>query len=300
MNWFDKIITKLNDKEKLIISLKEHFTFTFIFFNKKIRSIKYNLYIKNKMEKKIIKFKNLKFPIKSVNPSVKQDETIWVCWFQGIDNAPNIVKICYQSILNTAGTRKVILIDDGNIHKYVDLPDFIIEKRKKKLISDAHFSDLLRIELLVTYGGTWIDATVFIKNYDSLNKIIQKDIFLFSNIMRDTESILFSSWLIHSTRENELLIMTRNSLYGYWLHNKRLNNYFLFHIIISILYSESSVNIPTVSNVPPHILQLTGDNELSEKEIEEIFSESGVQKLSYKVFMNNKNIDYLKNEVGLK
>ena len=28
-------------------------------------------------------------------------------------------------------------------------------------ITKTHLSDLLRLELLIRYGGTWIDATVF-------------------------------------------------------------------------------------------------------------------------------------------
>lgn len=37
--------------------------------------------------------------------SVKE-RTIWICWFQGIDNAPLIVKKCIQSIRNWGGGRK--------------------------------------------------------------------------------------------------------------------------------------------------------------------------------------------------
>ena len=32
---------------------------------------------------------------------------IWVCWWQGLENAPEIVKVCFESIKKFAGERKV-------------------------------------------------------------------------------------------------------------------------------------------------------------------------------------------------
>lgn len=52
------------------------------------------------------------------------------------------------------------MIDNGNWRDYVELPEYIIQRWDKKQISPAHFTDLLRLQLLIKYGGTWIDATV--------------------------------------------------------------------------------------------------------------------------------------------
>ena len=41
-----------------------------------------------------------------------------------------------------------------------------MEKHKNNIIDNTHFSDLLRLELLIKYGGTWIDASVLITKYD--------------------------------------------------------------------------------------------------------------------------------------
>lgn len=40
------------------------------------------------------------------------------------------------------------------------LPDYIVKKWEKGRIPADLFSDLLRLELLIRYGGTWIDSTV--------------------------------------------------------------------------------------------------------------------------------------------
>lgn len=299
MELYKKVLGKFNNKEKFYFYIKENFSFTCIFFNKKIRRTKYNLHIKKNMEKKINKYDDLSFPIKMINLDVKIDKTIWICWFQGIDEAPALVKTCYQSVIKAVGHNNVVLIDDKNINQYIQLPEFIMKKRNDGLISDAHFSDILRLELLTTYGGTWIDATVFIANSSSIDKIRNQELFLFSNIMRDTESILFSNWLIHSIKENELLLDTRKYLYGYWSNHKRINNYFLFHILLSIVYDRKGMSIPIVSNVPPHVLQLVGDKKLDKKILKLIFDESGIQKLSYKVQFDEGNLKNLQKIVGV-
>ena len=86
--------------------------------------------------------------------------TVWFCWLQGLDDAPEIVKACYNSIKRNIPNREVKVIDAKNWKEYVELPDFIVKKWENGKIPAALFSDLLRLELLIKYGGTWIDSTV--------------------------------------------------------------------------------------------------------------------------------------------
>ena len=86
---------------------------------------------------------------------------VWVCWWQGIDNAPAIVKKCVESIQKNVHNHKVTIITEDNYKNYVEFPDWIEEKKKKGIISRTHYSDLLRLELLAKYGGIWLDSTFF-------------------------------------------------------------------------------------------------------------------------------------------
>ena len=81
---------------------------------------------------------------------------IWQCWFQGEENMPNSIKLCLQSIKEFNPDREIILITEKNMNEYIKLPDFIIEKYKKGIISRTHFSDILRLYLLKEYGGVWV------------------------------------------------------------------------------------------------------------------------------------------------
>lgn len=94
--------------------------------------------------------------------SVKHEKSdkVWVCWFQGMDRAPHLVRACYRSLRENLPDKEIILITSENMSDYVTFPDYIIEKWEKGQITHTHMTDLLRLELLIQYGGTWVDATV--------------------------------------------------------------------------------------------------------------------------------------------
>lgn len=87
------------------------------------------------------------------------EKTIWVCWLQGIENAPSLVQKCVKSIRNHAGEYKVVELTENNISQYITIPDYIWEKYRKGILSRTHFSDALRFALLSEKGGIWMDAT---------------------------------------------------------------------------------------------------------------------------------------------
>jgi hypothetical protein len=87
---------------------------------------------------------------------------IWVCWWQGEAEMPNIVNVCYRSLLKNANGHSVTLIRKNNYQKYVTIPDYIKNKFDKGDISIAHWSDVIRVCLLFEHGGMWIDATYFV------------------------------------------------------------------------------------------------------------------------------------------
>lgn len=97
-----------------------------------------------------------------VNPSslIEHRTVVWFCWLQGMEAVPEMVRVCYESVCRYLPDKEVVLIDEENFGDYVALPEFIMEKRKKGFIPAALFSDILRLELLIKYGGTWIDSTV--------------------------------------------------------------------------------------------------------------------------------------------
>lgn len=87
---------------------------------------------------------------------------IWTLWWQGEENAPEIVRKCFASMREHKGNAEVHILDKGNVGAYIEISPVISEKFHAGNISLTHLSDIIRFELLCKYGGLWIDSTVFL------------------------------------------------------------------------------------------------------------------------------------------
>lgn len=100
----------------------------------------------------------------------------------GYDQAPELVKCTISSVKKHMPDRDIIILTDKNIYQYAKFPKSIIAKRKAGKISAAHFSDLLRVELLCRYGGIWIDATVLCTSDNIPSYITETDLFVYKSL----------------------------------------------------------------------------------------------------------------------
>ena len=108
-----------------------------------------------------------KFAENSIPENSNFKNKIWVCWWQGIEQAPDIVKRCVQSICINAAPYEVIILDDTNYRNYVNVPDWMERKKDQGIITRTHFSDFLRLELLAEHGGIWLDSTFFASEFNA-------------------------------------------------------------------------------------------------------------------------------------
>ena len=227
---------------------------------------------------------------------------IWFCWFQGIDKAPEIVKTCYESITKNIKDREIVLITSENINKWIEFPDYIQEKIDSGIISKAHYSDLVRLELLTTYGGTWIDSTVLCTNENIPTYMLDSELFMFQNLKpgKDGHAITISNWFITSKSNNKILCATKYLLYKYWKKNNKVNEYFIFHLFFQIViekYPELWNQVIPRNNSTPHILLLRFFETYNEDLFKAIKEETPFHKLSYKFdekLFTKKNTYYYK------
>lgn len=247
------------------------------------------LKIKNKLEKKY-RHRLQEFN-KSYNKLLphKQSNKIWVCWFQGIENAPKLVQKCFQSLKDNLTDREIILITSENMMEYVSFPPFILEKWRAGIITYTHMTDLLRIELLIRYGGMWVDATVLCteKREKIPEYYFNSDLFLYQCLKpgRDGHSEYVSSWLISAKTNNKILMAVRYLCYEYWKEHKIMLDYFLLHSFISIVldyYPEEWKGIMPCDNATPHILLLRLFDQYDESVWKAIKEKTTFHKLSYK------------------
>lgn len=219
----------------------------------------------------------------------KNSNTIWICWFQGLENAPEIVRKCYYSMKKNLHKHKIILITSSNINKYVLLPSYIMDKWKAGIITNTHMTDLLRLELLTTYGGTWIDATVLCTEDEKRipSYFFDSDLFFYQCLKpgRDGQSTYMSSWFISARSHNKVLEATKALCYEYWKKNDELIDYYLLHDFLSIVlehYPEDWNKIVPRDNATPHELLLRMFDSYDDRTWKAIRAQSPFHKLSYK------------------
>ena len=95
---------------------------------------------------------------------------IWTMWQQGEAQMPETVQASMKTIKNFAKRNdcEFYLLTDENLADFINIPRDITEKYKKKELSTAHYSDIIRFSLLCQYGGIWMDATLFVSPYATL------------------------------------------------------------------------------------------------------------------------------------
>ena len=137
-----------------------------------------SLKTKEKLERKYKKYLT-QFDEKYIETEHKESNKIWICWFQGLDEAPIIVKKCVESVKKNNLDKEIVVITSDNLHDYVEFPKYIEEKWQRGIITHTHMTDLLRLELLIRYGGTWIDATVFCSSSNIPSYFFDSDLFFY-------------------------------------------------------------------------------------------------------------------------
>lgn len=177
---------------------------------------------------------------KSSSLPYEHPKVIWWCWLQGIENAPSIVKACFNSLKQLTGY-SLVIIDNSNWREYVELPGYIAKKWEKKQIPPALFSDLLRLQLLIKYGGTWIDSTVLCTgnvNDNHTANFLNADLFLFQYTNQGSIPVSISNWFISAHSNNEVLMVLRDMLFAYWKDYNCTLNYYIFHLFFATVAKE--------------------------------------------------------------
>jgi hypothetical protein len=218
-----------------------------------------------------------------------------MCWLQGLKMAPALVKKCVESIFHHFPDKEIIILDYQNLSRYVSFPDYILEKHRQGKITSTHFSDLIRLEVLINYGGLWLDSTVFCTSRHLLDSIQSLRLFMYTFEKRkyDIRLVGASSWLIYAKTNNRLLMGTRQLLHEYWKQESYLKDYFLFHLFFKIavkFYEEDWLRVPVYGSGPTHRLQMFMFQKFDENVWNQIVGCSSFHKLTYKS-ENNRILD---------
>lgn len=227
----------------------------------------------------------------------RKSNTIWVFWYQGIECAPDIVKACIASIKENCKDYDVVILDKDNISNYYIPSQSIQQKLNDGRMSLTHFSDILRMNLLNSYGGRWIDATIFLTG-----DVFKNRQFFTLKGDFDSKRISEGKWTgFFIGGENPYLYHFLTIAFNrYWKKHDMLISYFLIDYLIHLAYCSNEsikVCIDSVEEINGNIyfLQNNLNNVLDDEKYHKFTTETMVHKLTYKTeIIENKDSVYNK------
>ena len=138
-------------------------------------------------------------------------QRIWCLWFQGFDEAPRVVRACLNSWQRYNVDWDIVRLTRTNVDEYcgADIARF-------SFLPPQQLSDLIRLRLLLRYGGVWVDATCLaLRPLDEwLAPCMEAGWFAFSRPARDR---LISNWFIAALPRSPVLERLSLALEDYFL-----------------------------------------------------------------------------------
>lgn len=226
---------------------------------------------------------------------------IWQYWAQGFDGElPEVVKCCLESVDKYKGEYKVIRLSDDTISQYVDIPDYIWEKRGHGFSVTA-FSNVLRLALLDTYGGVWLDSTVLLTG-ELPDYLADDDYFMFQRDENESNKkywegtyAYYFGWgenfrvrvltsIVYSRTGSRFIDDYLNLLLYVWKVNDQYPFYFTFQVLYNQLISSglSANACHVVNDCPPHCLMQIINDPNAPFSVDDVISECCMHKLTYK------------------
>lgn len=196
---------------------------------------KWNAYYKFRETSKTFNLESIGTPM-----NIKTDKNIWFYWEQGIENAPAIVKKCYESVVrNKPDGWDIVVLNKKSAKEYISMPPFIEELYEHGKIWKALYADLLRLALLYKYGGIWNDATCYVTKQIP-EEILNNPLFFFRiEAMMPCYPLAFENWYIRAEKENYVIGRILENLLCYWETKPNKQEYFnWFYIQYSIYMTD--------------------------------------------------------------
>ena len=170
----------------------------------------------------------------------KNSKIIWTLWMQGYENAPELVKSTIDSIRKFAELNnfQFILLEENTIEKYVVFPKLIKEKMDLGVIDYTKISDILRVSLLAKYGGTWVDATIYMKEEFDSSLLLQNYYTIKTGGIEDySPNISNNRWKgFFLSGNSSLFSFTRDFFFEYYSRYDIAVDYLLIDYIFDIAY----------------------------------------------------------------
>lgn len=237
-----------------------------------------------------------KYKKNSINDESKVK--IFSLWLQGYELAPELVKRTIDSQKEYANKfgYEYILLDQNNLDKYIDLPEHIVGKYNENKIDFIKYSDIIRTVLVSKYGGTWLDATIYIDSVEKLN-YLDGDFYTIraSGKEKYPKYVANGRWALFCLSEKKEGIVCdflKKIQFEYFEKFDYPIDYFLIDYLMELGYKTNidvrkEIDGVRYNNKNLYYLVDNFSNIYNEKEWKEILEDTRIFKCSYKISVNN-------------
>jgi hypothetical protein len=156
-------------------------------------------------------------------------KNIFILWLQGFENAPPIIKKCVKTWEKHNKNWNIIKLDEKNLTEYVNIDDYVTQAQQKNMKRN-HFANIIRLLLLVKYGGCWVDATNYcVKPLDDwIYNHFTEGFFVFERDGYGPNRCI-GNWFIYGEKDNYMLKKWLEATLDFW-KNKNSAEYYHWHI----------------------------------------------------------------------
>ncbi|QPG06409.1 hypothetical protein IT774_04245 [Salinimonas marina] len=225
---------------------------------------------------------------------------LWILWLQSESQAPPLVTRCINSWRDLNPGWQVEVLDERSLSRWIELPKF------PPGTSLNHMANIIRLRLLVRYGGIWTDATTLCLRPldDWIGCAYASGMFAFA---RPQPVRSLANWFIASAPEATLTKAWQRWSESYVLSGKRPQSYFWSHHTFDWLLQRSPYlhglwsQTPQVSARGPHVFQRLLDGHLDGAELPDMaeLAQVPLAKLNHKKGYTVEAVDGLLNKYGL-
>lgn len=219
----------------------------------------------------------------------KNCDTIWVCWFQGEEAMPEIARLCLSSIRQNASGHPVVLLTSENYKEFVDIPQIVIDRYNRGELKQAHFADILRINLLAQRGGLWLDATMIVTS--PLKDEIFSIPFYSIKAPKQGHFVSRCRWAVFmlASNGNNLMDKVSKAFELYLTKTSVFADYFMFDHFMDMFYESDAEIKQVIDTIPmnnPNVHWLGGKltDEYDESEFKEVVKDTSIFKLSTRAY----------------
>lgn len=150
----------------------------------------------------------------------KITKKIFILWFQGFDNAPDIVKKCVKTWEFHHPGWDIIKIDHRNLKDHFDINKYL-SKDQRDNMSPNHYANIIRLLLLKKYGGFWVDSTNYcVKPLESwIYPNLKEGFFAYSPSFNGGSyppSRYIANWFIYAEKNNYIVDQWLDKSLKFW------------------------------------------------------------------------------------